>query len=83
MQIISIRRAPPGTNLRARVDVETPFGVRLFNLAIKETPNGWRVFSPSAFGSATATFSHDFASQIIAAARRDLGENTANEQRAA
>lgn len=75
MKILSIRPAlPGGGNVRARVDVETPAGIRLYNIAIKETPNGWRAFAPSAFGSATATFTHDVAAQIVDAARKELGE---------
>lgn len=74
MRILSARRAPPGTSLRARVDVETPFGIRLFNVAIKDTPAGWRAYAPSAFGSAAVTFTPDVAAQIIGAARSALGE---------
>lgn len=70
MKILSIRPASPGGGgLRARVDVETPAGIRLFNVAIKETPQGWRAFAPSAFGSAAATFTHEIAAEIVAAAR--------------
>lgn len=75
MHILSIRPVPPGSgSLRARVDVELPAGIRLFNVAIKETPNGWRAFAPSAFGSASATFTHEVAAEIVAAARIALGE---------
>jgi hypothetical protein len=74
-RILDIRPAPPGAgNLRARFDVELPDGIRLFNLALKQTPSGWRVFAPSAFGSATATFTREQAAQLIAAAHIALGE---------
>jgi hypothetical protein len=73
--ILDIRPAPEGAGrLRARFDAELPSGVRLFNLALKESPSGWRVFAPSAFGSATATFTREQAAQLIAAAHTALGE---------
>lgn len=74
MKIIAVRPAPPGGSLRARVDVELGCGVRLFNVAIKKTPAGWRAFAPSAFGSATATFTYEVAAEIVGAARIVLGE---------
>jgi hypothetical protein len=51
-------------------------GVRLYNIALKERPDGTRrVFAPSAFGSAAATFTTEIAEQIVRAASVALGEN--------
>lgn len=75
MKIISIRPAPPGAgSLRARFDVEFDAGLRLFNLALKDTTNGWRCFAPSAFGAAAATFTPAVAADLIHLARTKLGE---------
>lgn len=70
MQIIAIRPRTGGGNTIAHLDVQMD-GLRLFNLALKKTASGYRVFAPSAFGSSVATFTRDIASQIIDAA---LGE---------
>lgn len=84
MKILSIRSASPGGgNVRARVDVETTAGIRLFNIAIKDTPQGWRAYAPSAFGGATATFTPEVAAQIVAAARSAMGEIRHNDRTAA
>lgn len=84
MKILSIRSASPGGgNVRARVDVEMPAGIRLFNIAIKETPQGWRAYAPSAFGGATATFTPEVAAQIVAAARSAMGEIRHHDRTAA
>jgi len=80
MQIIALRPAPPGRgNTIAHFDVQLN-GLRLFNLALKKTAAGYRVFAPSAFGSSVATFTHETASALIDAA---LGEMRRNEHRAA
>jgi len=74
-KILDIRPALGGAgSLRARFDAEVDGGVRLFNLALKQSDSGWRVFAPSAFGSATATFTRDQAAQLAAAALTALGE---------
>lgn len=79
MHILSIRPIPLGVgNARARFDVELDDGLRLFNLKLAETPSGWRVFAPSAFGDATATFTRDMAAELVSAARTALGETIHN-----
>ncbi|MBB4065475.1 hypothetical protein GGR23_002682, partial [Gellertiella hungarica] len=55
MKILAMRPAPPGGNALARFDVQLE-GMRLFNLSLKKTGAGMRVFAPSAFGSAAVTF---------------------------
>lgn len=70
MQIIQIRRQSPGGNTLARFDVQLD-GMRLFNLALKQTGAGYRVFGPSAFGSSTVTFTHETSAALVALA---LGE---------
>lgn len=82
MKILDIRPAPPGGNTRARFDVEMD-GLRLFNLALKRTESGWRVFSPSAFGCSTALFAPDLAARMADAARLACGEMTDNDCSAA
>lgn len=75
MHIISLRPAPPGSGkLVARFDIQLD-GMRLYNLSLKQTGVGLRVFAPSAFGSAAVTFTPEFASELIALAS---GEITAN-----
>ena len=77
MHIISIRPEPPGSGVRtlARFDLQLVDGVRLYNLKLTEKPDGRRrVFAPSAFGSAAATFTTDIAEQIVRAASDALGE---------
>lgn len=83
MRIMDIRPVPPGNgSLCARVDVELSGGVRLFNIALKNTQSGWRAYAPSAFGSATATFTSELAAEIIEAARAAMGEIHRNDQAA-
>lgn len=77
MQIINLRLAPPGAgNTIARFDAQLD-GLRLYNLALKRTAAGYRVFAPSAFGAATVTFTPETASALINAA---LGEIAKNDQ---
>jgi len=84
MRILSIRPAAPGSgNARARFDVEFDGGLRLYHLKLAETPSGWRVFAPSAFGDATATFTRDLAADLVAAARSALGEIDRHDRDAA
>ena len=79
-KILGIRPVPLGAgNLRARFDAEMPDGIRLFNLALKQSTGGWRVFAPSAFGSAAATFTRDHAAQLVDAALTALGETRRND----
>lgn len=79
MKIISIRSAPPGGNTLARFDVQLD-GMRLFNLQLKQTGSGLRVFAPSAFGSAAVTFTPEVSAALVALV---TGEIARNEQRAA
>lgn len=80
MKILSIRPAPPGAgNARARFDIELEGGLRLYHLKLAETPSGWRVFAPSAFGEAVATFTHELTADLVSAARIALGEITRND----
>jgi hypothetical protein len=75
MRILDIRPMPSGGgNGLARFDAELPNGVRLYNLKLADTPRGLRVHSPSAFGCNTATFSHEVAAQLAAAASASLGD---------
>lgn len=75
MRILSIRREPPGRgNTVARFDVETPWGLRLFNLKLANTPRGYRAFPPSAFGSPAITLTPDVAGKIVSAALNKLGD---------
>ena len=78
MEILAFRPAPPGGDKTlARFDVQMD-GMRLYNLSLKRTGAGLRVFAPSAFGSAAATFSHDTSAALIALA---IGEIARHEQR--
>lgn len=70
MRILEMRPEPSGGNTLARFDVQLD-GMRLFNLSLKKTGSGLRVFAPSAFGSASATFTHEFSQALVALA---LGE---------
>ena len=80
MHILSIRPAPPGAgNARARFDVELDGGLRLFHLKLAETPSGWRVFAPSAFGDSVAIFTRDLAADLVSAARSALGDTSHND----
>lgn len=76
MQILAIRPETGGRTL-ARFDLQLVDGVRLYNLKLTERPDGSRrVFAPSAFGSAAATFQTEVAQEIVRAAGVALGEKT-------
>ncbi|MBO3760035.1 hypothetical protein [Ciceribacter sp. L1K22] len=79
MEILSIRPSPGGGNVVARFDVQTQFGVRFYNIALKRSPSGWRVFAPSAFGGNVATFSHELAAEMASAAVAAMGGITQND----
>ncbi|TCN42415.1 hypothetical protein EV665_112150 [Shinella granuli] len=82
MKILSLRPAPPGSGkLVARLDVQMD-GLRLYNLSLKQTGCGLRVFAPSAFGSAVATFTHETSAALIALAMGELDRNGTNYQAA-
>lgn len=74
MHILDIRPEPSGRgNCLARFDVQLD-GLRLFNVALKRTASGYRVFAPSAFGSAVATFTPEIASALTAAALGEIAD---------
>lgn len=68
MKILDIRPHPGGGNVVARFDVETPFGMRFFNLMLKDSAAGWRVFSPSYGRTPVATFTPELNERITRAA---------------
>jgi hypothetical protein len=74
MRILSIRRPSDGGNTLARFDVQLD-GMRLYNIALKRTGSGLRVFAPSAFGSAAVTFTPETATAIIEAAMGEIASN--------
>ncbi|WP_143242833.1 hypothetical protein [Agrobacterium tumefaciens] len=76
MHVSGIRRQDDGSNTIARFDVQLD-GLRLHNVALKKTRSGLRVFAPSAFGAAAATFTPEFATAIIEAAIGEMSENGA------
>lgn len=84
MKILSLRRPLEGGNTIARFDLQLD-GLRLYNIALKRTGAGLRVFSPSAFGAAAVTFTPEFATAIIEAAMGEitLGQTTASDNAAA
>ncbi|MCO5156124.1 MAG: hypothetical protein M9945_05110 [Aquamicrobium sp.] len=71
MHIISIRPERSGGNTLARFDVQLD-GMRLFNLALKRTANGYRVFAPSAFGGAVVTFTPETSAALVALATGEM-----------
>ena len=73
MNILSVRRQAGGNTL-ARFDVELPGGLRLFNVKLTRNANGLRVYAPSAFGAAAATFTRELAIEMIEAASAAIGE---------
>lgn len=84
MRVIAIRPEPSGAkNTIARFDVELSGGIRLFNLKLSNGGNGLRVFAPSAFGTAAATFTHPVAAALAEAANKKLGEIAHNAARTA
>lgn len=82
-QVLNIRPAPEGAGgVVARFDVQLD-GLRLFNLALKQTASGYRVFAPSAFGSAAATFTPETAIALIEAALGEIHQHDRNSADAA
>lgn len=75
MKILSIRPAPPGSGKTiARFDVQLD-GVRLYNVSLKQTGAGLRVFAPSALGCAAATFTHETSAALIALATGEIARD--------
>ncbi|MEW9617440.1 hypothetical protein AB3G45_26890 [Shinella sp. S4-D37] len=81
MKIISIRPAGPGGKTLARFDVQLD-GMRLFNLSLKQTGVGLRVFAPSAFGSAAVTFTPEISAALIALAMGEIHQDGITQQAA-
>jgi hypothetical protein len=81
IKILDYRPHDPGKgNTIAHVDVEFPSGVRMFNMKLVRSAAGMRIYSPSAFGTATATFPAALANAMIAAASPFVsGEMTTND----
>lgn len=74
-RILALRPAPNGAgNTLARFDVQLD-GIRLYNLALKQTGAGYRVFAPSAFGSAIATFIPEIATGLVDAALGEIDQH--------
>jgi hypothetical protein len=78
IEILDIRPELGGGSTIARFDAELQSGIRLFNLKLSDSGRGPRVFAPSAFGGAVATFSRETAAQLAAAAQKKLGEIAQN-----
>lgn len=77
MEILATRPEPAGrSNCLARFDAQLD-GLRVFNVALKRTASGYRVFAPSAFGSAVVTFAPEVASALVAAALGEIHHDTA------
>ena len=65
MRILDVRAAPPGGGkLLARVDVETPDGIRLYDLKLVRGSTGLRVYGPALHGGAAVTFPPAIADEI-------------------
>lgn len=78
MQILNVRPEPPGRgNTLAHFDAQLD-GLRLYNLALKRTANGYRVFGPSAFGCAVVTFTHETSDGLVTAALGELAHHDDN-----
>lgn len=74
MDIFAIMPAPSNDGRAlAHFHLQLPCGVRLFNLRLVRNSSGQlRVYSPSARGSAAATFTPDAAQEIVALAVEKL-----------
>lgn len=73
MKILDVRRQSGGSTI-ARFDAELPSGIRLYNLKLTQGQAGLRVYAPSAFGAPAATFTREFAVELIEAVTATLGE---------
>lgn len=83
MQIIDIRREPPGStgSLLALFDLQLNDQTRLYNLRLAKLPGGRRrTFAPSAHGARTATFSPALAQQITRAASTAYGDQDPHDR---
>ncbi|CAN7313052.1 hypothetical protein LJR251_001627 [Rhizobium rhizogenes] len=83
MEIHNLRPAA-GTNERAIFDVQLGPHLRLFNLTLKESPDGrLRTFAPKAFGKHAASFHPELAQQITNAAVAAINGGAACDRSAA
>ena len=78
MHILNIRPAPAGAGGRtaAFFDVQVSPDIRLTNLRLVQSDRGWRVHSPMAFGTNTATFAPELVRDLTAAALSAFGDNS-------
>ncbi|MCK5932082.1 MAG: hypothetical protein KAG89_07900 [Fulvimarina manganoxydans] len=84
MKILAVRPAPRSASGRvlAFFDVEIGEHLRLYNLALRRTPDGrLRTVAPRTDGKHCATFHPDLANDISAAANVALGGRAANADR--
>ncbi|HEY0125306.1 MAG TPA: hypothetical protein VGC14_26785 [Rhizobium sp.] len=81
MKILSIRPDPGSGNVLARFDVQLE-GLRLYNIALKRNAHGYRVFAPSAFSAATATFTPETAAALVEAALGEIRQNAEHRKSA-
>lgn len=55
-RILAVRpSSPEAGNVRARFDVELESGVRLYDLKLTRSTNGWRVYGPQHHGAPAIT----------------------------
>ncbi len=67
--ILAVRPASPGAgNVRARFDVELESGVRLYDLKLTRSTNGWRVYGPQHNGAPVITLPIAIADRLVALA---------------
>lgn len=65
MRILAMRPTAPGSgSVRARFDVEMDNGIRLYDLKLTRSANGWRVYGPQHFGGPAVTFPPAIADEI-------------------
>ncbi|WP_064692010.1 hypothetical protein [Rhizobium aegyptiacum] len=83
MEIHNLRPAA-GTNERAIFDVQIGPHLRLYNLVLKESPDGrLRTFAPKVFGKHAASFHPELAQQITNAAVAAMNGGAAYDSRTA
>lgn len=79
MKILSVRPAA-GPIVLAHFDLEVSEQLRIYNLALRRTPDGrLRTIAPNAAGKHAATFHPDLAEKISRAAAAALGGLAAHE----
>ena len=80
MQILDFRPFSGVGSTVARFDVQFSDGIRLYNLQLKNTSRGWRVFAPNFDCAAVATFSREVAETLTEEAVKMLGAKTTNDR---